>query len=94
MPDATIEIDRSGPEALVHLKNAPGTFTVTELRMYAEYLATVAREAEKPPPEPDVEALVATLAAVTEARYMTYESALLVLAALSSLPVTRAAQPS
>ena len=31
MPDATIEIDRSGPEALVHLKNTPGTFTVTEL---------------------------------------------------------------
>jgi hypothetical protein len=49
------------------------------LRLYAEYLATVADEASGPGPEPEVEELIAVLGA-TEARYLGYEEALRMLA--------------
>ena len=75
----TIEIDRSGDEPVVRIVQPDDSFTVSQLRMYAEYLATVANEAAAPPPEPEVEALVLAFKG-TEARYLTYEEALPVLA--------------
>lgn len=75
----TIEIDRSGAEPVISLAHPPGPFTIGKLRLYAEYLATVADEASRHEPEPEVEALVAVLQA-TEARYLGYEEALRMLA--------------
>ena len=75
----SIELDRSGDEPVIHITHPSGTFTISQLRMYAGYLATVADEAAQPPPDPDVDALVAAFGA-TEARFMVYEDALRVLA--------------
>ena len=79
MEPGEIEIDRSGDRTVVRMRQPQDSFTVNELRMYAEYLATVADEAEKPPPEPDVEAIVAVFKG-TVARYLGYDEALPVLA--------------
>lgn len=68
----TVEIDRSSGEPLISIGHPPGPYTVAQLRLYAEYLATVADEAERPPPEPEVEELVAVFQG-TPARFMVYE---------------------
>ena len=75
----SIEIDRSGTEPIIRIAQPCESFTVNKLRMYAEYLATVADEAAKPPPEPEVDELVAMFEA-TQARWMTWESATVELA--------------
>ncbi len=79
MEPGQVEIDRSGSRTVVRIRQPAGEFTVDQLRMYAGYLATVAAEADAPPPEPDVEALVAAFKG-TEARYLGYDEALPVLA--------------
>lgn len=75
----SIEIDRSGPEPVISIDHPPGPFTVTQLRLYGEYLTTLAAEAAKPAPEPEVEALVAVFES-TGARWLTYEEGIRVLA--------------
>ena len=75
----TIEIDRSGDEPVVRVVQPGDSFTVSQLRMYAEYLATVANEAAAPPPEPEVEALVGLFNG-TVARYVQYDEAALLMA--------------
>ena len=75
----TVEIDRSGEEPVISLAHPPGPFTISTLRLYAGYLATVADEAAEPEPEPEVEELIAVLSA-TDARWLGFEDALRVLA--------------
>ena len=71
----TVEIDRSGDEPVISLAHPPGPFTITRLRLYAEYLATVADEASRPEPEPEVDELAAVLKGAAEAPYAGYEEA-------------------
>ncbi len=73
-----IEIDRSGPEPMVSVGHPPGPFTLTELRMYGEYLTTLAAEAAKPV-EPEVDELAAVIDA-SRARYLQYPESIRVLA--------------
>ena len=73
-----IEIDRSGPETTVRIVQPQESFTVQQLRLYAEYLATVADEASARP-EPEVDELVAVFNA-TEARWLTYDDGMRVMA--------------
>ncbi len=75
----TIEIDRSGSQTIVRVVQPSDSFTVSQLRMYAEYLATVADEAERPEPEPEVQALVGLFNG-TVARYVQYDEAALLMA--------------
>ena len=74
MAPGEIEIDRSGTETVIRIGQPQESFTVNQLRMYAEYLDLLAREAEAPPPEPDVEALV-TVFETIPVRLMTWEAA-------------------
>jgi hypothetical protein len=73
-----IEIDRSGGEPAISIGHPPGPFTISQLRSYASYLATVADEAAARP-EPEVDELVAVFNA-TEARWLTYDDGMRVMA--------------
>lgn len=74
----TVEIDRSDAGVLVKIGHPDGPFTVSQLRLYASYLATVADEAAAAP-EPEVDELVAVFDA-TEARWLEYKDAARVMA--------------
>ena len=65
-----IEIDRSGTEPVVRITQPQESFTVQELRRYAEYLAQLADEAVRKP-EPELDELTAVIDA-SQGRYMSY----------------------
>ena len=75
----SIELDRSGSEPVVRLGPVPAAFTLDQLRMYGEYLITVATEAEHANGEPDVDELVAMIDS-SQARWMPYHDGVRVLA--------------
>jgi len=75
----SIELDRSGSEPVVRLGHPPGPFTLDQLRMYGEYLITVAAEAKHAGGEPEVDELV-TVIDSSQARWMPYHDGVRVLA--------------
>lgn len=74
-----IEIDDSGGEPVVRLRQPQDSFTLDQLRAFGTYLVTVADEAAAARGEPEVQDL-ARLISGSRARYLPFEEAVTVLA--------------
>jgi len=70
MEPGQVEIDCSGNEPVIRIGHPQDSYTIQQLRMYAEYLATLADEAGKRP-EPEVDELAGIIDA-SPGRLMTY----------------------